>query len=409
MSDWGFVPLVSIAASERSAISKPFGSAMVKEDYIASGIPVVRGVNLANGPFYDDDFVFISEELANRMPGAQLQPGDLVFTHRGTVGQVSMIPRSPRFPRYAVSTSQVKARLDQSVALPEFYYYWFRSAEGRRSIHERISTVGVPGLAQPVATVKSLRVPLPPLDEQHAIAGVLGALDDKIAANAALAASADEVAKSEFSATLASVPTAKVRLSDIARVVLGGTPSRAVPDFWAEGTVPWLNSGAANATRVVASSELITEDALARSAAKMMPVGATLVAITGATLGQVARLEIAASGNQSLIGVWSEDAATNDWLYFAIQHRIDDLLTRATGAAQQHVSKGDVGELLIPLPPELNRDRFARFASPLLQVAANAELENLAVAAIRDTLLPQLMSGKLRVRDAEHIASEAGA
>src|SRR5437899_1715439 len=123
MSEWPWVRLEEVAADERSSISKPYGSAIVREDYVPEGVPVVRGVNLSLGRFHDDDFVFITHELADKMPGARLQPGDLVFTHRGSVGQVSMIPRHPRFPRYAVSTSQVKARLDPHKASPEFFFY----------------------------------------------------------------------------------------------------------------------------------------------------------------------------------------------------------------------------------------------------------------------------------------------
>ncbi len=96
MTEWPLVRLGDIAADERSAISKPYGSAIIRDDYRDAGVPVVRGVNLARGRFYDAEFVFISEDLADRMPGARLQPGDLVFTHRGSVGQISMIPRAPR-------------------------------------------------------------------------------------------------------------------------------------------------------------------------------------------------------------------------------------------------------------------------------------------------------------------------
>ncbi len=90
-----------------------------------SGVPVVRGVNLARGIFHDDDFVFIDSTVADRMPGAELNSGNLVVTHRGTIGQVSMIPRTPGYERYVASTSHVNqaVRLDPKRAVPE-YYYW---------------------------------------------------------------------------------------------------------------------------------------------------------------------------------------------------------------------------------------------------------------------------------------------
>jgi type I restriction enzyme S subunit len=267
------------------------------------------------------------------------------------------------------------------------------------------------GSAQPSLNRNFLRgipVSVPSLPEQQAIAEVLGALDDKIAANTALVVAADSILATEFRARLHQTLTHDKELGAIANIVLGGTPSRARPDYWTDGTVPWLNSGAVNAARIVEPSELITADALKNSAAKLMPTGATLLAITGATLGQIARLEMSASGNQSIVGVWSNDVDLNTWLYFAIQARLDDLLARATGAAQQHVSKGDVEQLGVPVPPQTVLEEFSRAAMPLLELAAVAERENRTLGATRDALLPQLMSGRLRVRDAEAAASAAG-
>jgi type I restriction enzyme S subunit len=220
MPSWPIVRLEELASDDKSAISKPYGSAIVKEDYVRDGVPVVRGVNLARGLFHDDDFVYITEELADRMPGSRLLPGDLVFTHRGSVGQVSMVPRRPRYARYAVSTSQVKARLNPVKALAEFYYYWFRSPAGHRSILQGASTVGVPGLAQPVATIKALKVPVPSLDEQRGIATTLGALDDKIESNRHAIDLAERLADQLFADEIETAAT----LSDVATLTMGSSP-----------------------------------------------------------------------------------------------------------------------------------------------------------------------------------------
>jgi len=339
---------------------------------------------------------------------AYLKKHDLLFARRSLTlegaGKCAIVA--------AVSTpttwesSIIRARIDASKASALYVYYYFRSPQGRRQMETIVEQVAAAGIR--LTELAKLTVPDPPLREQQAIAEVLGALDDKIAANTALAKAVDVLLAMEFRARLHQTEAGDEQLGAIATVVLGGTPSRAQPDYWTNGTIPWLNSGAVNATRIVEPSELITDGALANSAAKMMPRGATLLAITGATLGQIARLEMNASGNQSIVGVWSTDASLNTWLYFAIQARRDDLLARATGAAQQHVSKGDVEQLGVPVPSRVVLDEFSILATPLLDLAAIAEFENRTLAATRDALLPQLMSGKLRVRDAEAIASDAG-
>ncbi|MGO2611031.1 restriction endonuclease subunit S [Glutamicibacter ardleyensis] len=263
------------------------------------------------------------------------------------------------------------------------------------------------GSAQPSLNRNFLRdipVSTPTLKEQQAIAEVLSALDDKIAANTKLARKAFNNAVVVHESTLAH-ESQSVPLSTIATTVLGGTPSKTNDEYWANGTVPWINSGKANEDRIIEPSAMITEKALTKSAAKLMPVGATVLAITGATLGQVARLELEAAGNQSLIGVWSGQTNHNSWLHFAIRREIPQLLKKATGAAQQHVNKQDVDSLLIPTPPDGLVRRAGKDLTVLLESASAADRESVLLRKTRDALLPQLMSGKLRVKAAEKLVA----
>jgi len=200
MSEWPKIPLSHLSSQDRWAFSiGPFGSKVTTEDYCESGVPFIRGVNLAQGIFTDANFVFISESKATEIESAVVTSGDLVFTRKGTIGQVSMIPRNPRYERYAISGSQVKARLDENRAAPEFYYYWFRSPSGQHSILERAVTTGVPSIANSLASIRNLSVPYPPLQEQHAVAGVLGALDSKIDACEQVASTSRRLGDAYFS------------------------------------------------------------------------------------------------------------------------------------------------------------------------------------------------------------------
>jgi len=388
-------------------VGGPFGSSLVGSDYAITGVPVIRGGNLNHGRFISGDFVYVSDEkFANDLSRNSAAPGDIVYTQRGTLGQVSIVPPDLA-ARFVISQSQMRLRVSTDVAVPEYVYYASTTNDFLKQVGDRAISTGVPHIN--LGILSQLEIPLPPLPVQSAIAEVLGALDDKIAANTRLAEIMDSVLTLDFLARLRRTESREQQLGAIANVVLGGTPSRARADYWTDGTIPWLNSGAVNATRIIEPSAFITVEALQKSAAKLMPSGATLLAITGATLGQIARLEMRASGNQSIVGVWSDDVDLNTWLYFAIQSRLETLLARSTGAAQQHVSKGDVEQLAVPLPSQSVLAEFSSVATPLLELAAVTERENLALAATRDALLPQLMSGKLRVRDAEAIAADVGA
>ena len=138
-----------------------------------------------------------------------------------------------------------------------------------------------------------------------------------------------------------------------------------------------------------------------------MPRFATVIAITGATLGQIARLEIETSGNQSLIGIWSNRPEVNDWIYFALRNRLPDILGYSTGAAQQHINKQVIDRLVVDLPSDDALVRWGRVVRPLLNRAAAAERESVTLNELRDMLLPHLMSGRLVVREAERTVSDA--
>lgn len=323
------------------------------------------------------------------------QGGDLLFSYETRLGEAALMPEGVRA---CLGRRMALIRPNRAVVDPAFLLYLYLSPGFQRLI-EQHTIHGATVNRIPLISMPEWEITLPELTEQRAIAEVLGAFDDKIAANTRLAATAWTLADQWFE-TYRSRSSVRP-LGEISTIVLGGTPSRARPEYWTGGTIPWLNSGKANEDRIATPSEYITHEALANSAAKMMPVGSTLIAITGATLGQVARLEIEACGNQSLVGVWASTSALTDWLHFAIRASIPDLLKRATGAAQQHVSKGDVVDLEVPMLGDEDLNAFGEIVSPILAVATAADLENRTLAATRDTLLPPLMSGELRVRDVD--------
>ncbi len=118
------------AASRYSFVGGPFGSNLTRDDYVAEpGVPVIRGTNLGGdtGQFVDDDFVYVTEEKADSLVQNLAYPGDLVFTQRGTLGQVAEIPSTANHGRYVVSQSQMKLTVDGAKAIPRFVYYYYRS------------------------------------------------------------------------------------------------------------------------------------------------------------------------------------------------------------------------------------------------------------------------------------------
>lgn len=407
MGEWPTVALEALASDEKSAISKPYGSAILKSDYRDHGIPVVRGVNLARGVFYDDDFVYISEETAGKMPGAEMVSGDLVVTHRGTVGQVSMIPRKSRFPRYVASTSHVKVRLDPARAMPEFYYYWFASPIGQHTIQSHVSVVGVPGLAQPVATVKSFPVPKPPLRDQHAIVDILSSLDNKIACNERVGTVALQLVDSYFQEFDRRSVLETVRYGDIANIGGGGTPKTAIDEFWGGGTAwatPTDVTGLAS-PYLSTTSRTISESGLASISSPLYPKGSILMT-SRATIGAFAVALTQLAVNQGFIVVNAKDRRFQWWLFHEMRSRVDEYISYANGATFLELSKGKFKALSLGVPAAEVATEFGSIAEGVHGAAASVLAESAEIVRVRDTLLPLLMSGKIDVKAAESLVEE---
>ena len=191
--------LADIAAPVRNAIvGGPFGSNLGSKDYVASGVPVIRGQNMG-GKWVSGDFAFVSNDKAAQLSQNLARSNDLVFTQRGTLGQVSIVPRAS-YGVYVVSQSQMKITVDPAKADVCFLYYLFKTPEQLQYIFNSAIQTGVPHTN--LGILKATPLKLPPLSVQKAIATAVSALDDRIAllreTNATLEAIAQALFKSWF-------------------------------------------------------------------------------------------------------------------------------------------------------------------------------------------------------------------
>ena len=197
-SEWPVVTIAEIQASKRWALNGgPFGSKLVSRDYVESGIPVIRGVNLPeNRKFSADTFVFVSPQKADELLANNAHPGDVVFTQRGTLGQVGLIPHSTGFERFVISQSQMKLTVDESKADPEFVYYYFRLPSTVERIKNLGFSSGVPHINLDI--LRNFEMSLPPLPTQRKIASILSAYDELIENNTRRIAILEEMAQSLY-------------------------------------------------------------------------------------------------------------------------------------------------------------------------------------------------------------------
>ena len=145
----------------------PFGSDIKKEVYTDSGVPVLNGSNLQGFELVEDSFGYVTEEKADSLKKANAHRGDIVITHRGTIGQIVYIPQNSKFERYVISQSQFRVTCNKDIVLPEYLTYYFHTREGQYKLLSNASQVGVPALARASTTFRKLEIDLPSIEIQR--------------------------------------------------------------------------------------------------------------------------------------------------------------------------------------------------------------------------------------------------
>jgi len=195
-SEWPLVTIENIQAKTKGAIAiGPFGSRMKSDCYVDVGIPVIRGTNLSGSSIFGGEFVYISEEKANSLGSCNVYKNDLVFPHRGSIGEVGIVTDENR---YVISSSLMKLTCDTTKVSPKFIYYFFKSSQGKHELLKNASQVGTPGIGQPLSSLKSIEFRNPPLEVQKKIEEIISSLDNKITLNRQLNQTLEQMAQALF-------------------------------------------------------------------------------------------------------------------------------------------------------------------------------------------------------------------
>jgi type I restriction enzyme S subunit len=220
---WPVATLNDLCAPDRFSIAiGPFGSRMKADCYVPAGVPVIRGTNLSSGRTWTGNWVYVSEDFAAGLPNCIALPGDLVLPHRGAIGEVGIVPSDGR--KYIISSSLMKIRLNPNKAISEYVFYYLSSAEGRHEILRFGSQVGTPGIGQPLSSLRQMRVPLPPIHDQQAIATLLSNLDEKIELNRRMNETLEASARALFQDWFVDFGPTRAKAE--------GRPAWLAPDLW---------------------------------------------------------------------------------------------------------------------------------------------------------------------------------
>lgn len=445
-SDWNEDILSNIAEVIDSRHKTPV--------YSDSGYPMVRVVDVNGGALNLENTKRVSDEVYEDFSrGRDPEVGDLVISRVGSYGVVSYVNSDEKFC-LGQNTAFIIPKINS-----RFLYYQLISPFVKWQIEQFVV-----GAVQKTISLKSIRqfqIKLPPEPEQKAIAHILGFLDDKIELNRqmneTLEAMAQALFKSwfvdfdpvidnalaagnaipdelferaeqrkaierkdnsdiqslfpdefEFTEEMGWIPKGWV-VDDISslceRIQSGGTPRRNIPEYWEYGTIPWLTSGEVRQTIITKVENKISESGLSNSSAKWLTSGATVVAMYGATAGQVAYINEPLTTNQAVCGLIPKKGY-QFFNYVTLSRAVAHFEGRATGSAQQNINKGMIESTRVIVPSSISSDSFEEYCEVIFSKWIKNLHENETLAKLRDTLLPKLMSGELRIPDADAMTKE---
>ena len=358
------------------------------------GKPLVTSKVVKQGVIRVEDAYLISEKDYRKInERSKVDRWDILMTMIGTVGECAIVKDNPD---YAIKNIALfKMAGDEEKA--KWLYYYLTSPMGQGALRGNFR-----GSSQQYISLDQLRnleIPVPEKDVRSRIVAILSDYDSAIDNARRQIVLLEEAAMRlyrEWFVVNADPRWGKKRLGDVCDCVLGGTPSRNNARYWG-GDVAWINSGKVNELRIVAPSEFITREGLNNSATKILPKHTTVLAITGATLGQVSLLEIDSAANQSVVGILENAEIPYQFIYPMMVDRIKELVMRQTGGAQQHINKQIVCDLMFALPPKDVLSEYLLAVNPMLLLESECFAEVLRLTEARDRLLPKLMSGEIEV------------
>ncbi|MCK5506989.1 MAG: restriction endonuclease subunit S [Desulfobacterales bacterium] len=368
-----------------------------KDEFFENGYCLFLNTkNVTTNGFEFTELNFITKEKDELLRKGKLKRYDLVLTTRGTVGNVGFYNDNVIYDKLRINSGMVIIRpngIDK-----DFNYQLFKYL---KKDFETFTT----GSAQPqlpIRDLKKMSFLLPPLPEQKAIASLLSSLDDKIdllhRQNKTLEAMAETLFRQWF------VEEAKEEweegvLHDVISVKGGTTPSTKKSEYW-DGDIYWTSPrDLSNHTSVFISDtkRKITERGLEKIGSGLLPIGTVLLS-SRAPIGYLAITEIPLAINQGYIAIVCDKMVSNYFIYLWCEANMEGIKNSGNGSVFQEIAKSVFKKISITIPPSPLLDGFDKTVNPVFSKIKTNQQQIRTLEKLRDTLLPKLMSGEVRVR-----------
>ncbi|WP_029200633.1 restriction endonuclease subunit S [Oribacterium sp. NK2B42] len=341
----------------------------------------------------------LSEETYQNWFRAHPVPGDIIFVCKGTPGRTCMVPDPIDF---CIAQDMIALRSNPALIYNRFLLVVLRS----RSIQEQITNTSVGDVIPHFKKqfLNQLLIPVPPMEVQRKIGDLYFTLVLKEELNKRINDNLEQQAAAYFyhQFIVNADPSWKEgTISDLGTVIGGSTPSKSKPEYYTDNGIAWITPKDLSVDKskfISHGADDITELGLRNSSASIMPEGTVLFS-SRAPIGYIAIADGEVTTNQGFKSVVPNSNVGTAFVYYFLKNVLPTIENMASGSTFKEISGSAMRTVPAKIPDDERLQDFSDFCNPLFQQQRTLEAENRTLAALRDSLLPKLMSGELDVSE----------
>lgn len=357
----------------------------------------------------NSSYEYVDEITQKQIQRYITQKGDILISIVGTIGLIAIVGGSLDGANLTENCVKL-VKLDKIDS--EYLYYYLKSPFGQQNISR--GTVGAVQAKLPIKNIQEFSIICPELiSDQRRIASILSSLDRKIELNNKINADLEEMAQAIFknwfvdfepfkdgkfvNSELGMIPEGwKVgRLTDVIKLMPGGTPKTSEPLYWDNGTIPFFSPKDVSGLYCFETEKHITEAGLNKCSSNLYPKDTIFITCRG-TVGKVCLIACDMAMNQSNYAIKAIDGYSQYYVYYLVKSVVERLIKKSNGAVFSAITSKDFDEEIL-IPSKKAVEDFTNVIDGFFRRIVTIGSESTHLSLLRDTLLPRLMSGEIEV------------
>jgi len=394
MDDWQTKKLGDICAFVRG----PFGGSLKKNIFKNNGYAVYEQRHAIYNNFKDIRY-YIDKSKFDEMKRFQIRSGDLIMSCSGTMGKVAIIPDEVQD---GIINQALLILSPKKGLFNKYLKMWMESDNFQQSLKKLSSGAAIKNVAS-VQILKQIEIQLPLFSEQKRIVRILDDVFENIDKARENTEKNLQNSKDLFEAFLENAFSGKnwkvIPISERCQTGAGGTPLKSHKEYYEGGKIPWLRSGEVDKKEITKSEIFITEKGMKNSSARLFPSNTVLVAMYGATAGQVGILKFESTTNQAVCGILPNKYFVPEFVYYVLLSKKQELVSQAVGGAQPNISQIKVKNTLLPdiniATQNLIVKKLYVFSEQTKKLGRNYKQKLLLLDELKKSVLQKAFSGNL--------------